>query len=189
MKIEVIESTPLFLRFKLSGADLSVANTIRRIAINSVPAFAVDSVTFYENGSSMFDEYIAHRVGLVPLVTPGKGYDEKDEILFTLSAEGPSTIYSKDLKSNDKSVKVANDNIPIMKLAAGQTLRLDGKAIMGTGSKSAKFQAGLASYKVLSDDSYEFYIETFGQMPPAEILSRALSIISDNVKEVYKELK
>ncbi len=189
MKIEVIESTPQSLRFKLSGADLSVANALRRIAINSVQSFAVDSVTFYENGTSMFDEYIAHRIGLVPLVTPGKGYDEKDEILFNLSAEGPTTVYSKDIKSNDKSVKVANENIPIMKLAAGQTLRLDGKAVMGSGSKSSKFQPGLVTYKALSEDTYEFYIETFGQMPPTEILSRALSIISDDVKEVYKELK
>ena len=137
----------------------------------------------------MFDEYIAHRVGLVPLVTPGKGYDEKDEILFSLAAEGPVTVYSKDLKSSEKSVKVANEKIPIMKLAQGQTLRLDGKAILGTGSKSSKFQPGLITYKQLNHNEFEFYIETFGQMSPADILSRALNIINDNVKEVYKELK
>jgi DNA-directed RNA polymerase subunit D len=189
MKITVMESTPMSLRFRLSGAGFGVANAIRRSAINSVGSFAIDSVTFYENSTSMFDEYIAHRIGLVPLVTPSKGYDEKDEILFSLSAEGPVTVYSKDLKSTDKSVKVANENIPIMKLAQGQVLRLDGKAILGVGSRSSKFQPGLVTYKQLGDNEFEFYIETFGQMPPAEILSRTLSIISENVKEVRKELK
>lgn len=189
MKITVIESTPMSLRFKLSGASFSVANALRRAAISRVNSFAIDSVTFYENSTSMFDEYIAHRIGLVPLLTPGRGYDEKDEILFSLNAEGPVTVYSKSLTSSDKSVRVANEKIPIMKLAAGQVLRLDGKAILGSGARSAKFQPGIVTYKQLNEKDFEFYIETFGQMPPAEILSRALGIISDNVKEVYKELK
>ena len=189
VKLEDIEITPSHLRFRLSGANYSVANTIRRAASGSVSSFAVDSVTFYENTTSMFDEYIAHRIGLVPLTTPAKGYDEKDEILFTLGAEGPATVYSKDLKSDDKSVKVANERIPLMKLAAGQSLRLDGKAVMGSGARSSKFQPGLITYKGISDSEFEFYIETFGQMPPAEILAKALGIISDSLKEVYKELK
>jgi DNA-directed RNA polymerase subunit D len=156
--------------------------------INSVACFAIDSVTLYENSSTMFDEYISHRVGMVPILTP-KGYDEKDEILFTLDSEGPGIILSKELKSTDKGVKVANDNIPIIKLSEGQKLRLDGKAILRTTKKSAKFQAGLITYKAINDKEFDFYVESFGQMPPTEILERALNIISSNVKEVYKELK
>ena len=188
MKIDIIENTPTSIRFKLSGANFSTANAIRRTAISRVPTFAIDSVTFYENSSAMFDEYIAHRIGLIPLATP-KGYDEKDEILFTLSAEGPTTVYSSDLKANDKEVKAVNGKIPIMKLALGQTIRLDGKAVMRDANTSPKFQPGLVTYKALSDKEFDFYIETFGQMSPAEILARALSIISDNVKEIHKELK
>ncbi len=189
MKITVIENTQASLRFKLSDASISSANAIRRAGIAGVASFAIDNVTFYENTTSMFDEYIAHRIGLVPLATPAKGYGDKDEILFTLAAEGPGTVYSKDLKSSDKSVKVANEKIPLMKLGEGQSLRLDGKAVLGTGARSSKFQPGLVTYKALSDTEFEFYIETFGQMPPSDILSRALGIISDGVKETYKELK
>ena len=189
MKISVIESTPAVLRFKLSGADYNLANTIRRVAANTVQSFAIDKITFYENSSPMFDEYIAHRIGLVPLNTPAKGYDEKDQIVFSLTAEGPATVYSKELKSSDKSIKVVNDKIPLIKLAEGQTLRLEANAIMGPGSRSAKFQPGIITYKPLTDTDFEFYIETFGQMSPTEILSRALNIITDNVKEIHKELK
>ena len=189
MKINVTENTPLYIRFKISGANYNLANAIRRLAINTVKCFAIDKVTFYENSSPMFDEYIAHRIGLVPLISPAKGYDDQDQISFSLSGEGPGTIYSKDLKSSDKGVKVANEKIPIIKLAEGQSIKLDAKAVLGSGQRSAKFQPCLATYKALSDAEFEFYIETFGQMPPAEILSRTLSIITANVKEVEKQIK
>lgn len=188
MKLSVLENTPKVFSFKLEKASINIANALRRIAINSVACYAIDSVTFYENSSAIFDEYIAHRIGLVPLITPN-GYDEKDEILFKLEAEGPTTVYSKELESNDKSVKVANDQIPIIKLATGQKLRLDGKAILSKALKSAKFQPGIVTYKMLDESTFEFYVESFGQHPAAEIISKALGIISNDVKEVYKELK
>jgi DNA-directed RNA polymerase subunit D len=136
----------------------------------------------------MFDEYIAHRIGLVPILTP-KDYDEKDEIVFSLEAEGPGTVYSKEMKSSDKSVKVANDAIPIIKLAEGQRIRVDGKAVMGNGKRSAKFQPGIVSYKTKNGTDYEFYFESFGQMNANEIMKRALDIISSGLKDVHKELK
>ncbi|MDE1860828.1 MAG: DNA-directed RNA polymerase subunit D [Candidatus Micrarchaeota archaeon] len=177
------------MRFKISGTNYQLANTIRRTMISAVECFAIDSVTMYENSSAIFDEYIAHRVGLVPLKTPSD-YTEKDEVMFSLNVEGPATAYSKDLKSNDNAVVVANGNIPIIKLAEGQKVRLEGKAILRSSSaRSSKFQPGLITYKPLNDTDFEFYIETFGQMTPMEILNRALSIINSHLKEVYKELK
>ncbi|MCL5675140.1 MAG: DNA-directed RNA polymerase subunit D [Candidatus Marsarchaeota archaeon] len=189
MKFTVLEDTPLTYRFKISDTSYNFANALRRVAISSVGCLAIDKVTFYENTSSIFDEYIAHRIGLVPILTPSN-YDEKDEVIFSLSAEGPVTVYSKDLKSADKSAKVANENIPIMKLAEGQSLRLEGKAILGVGSKSSKFQPGIISYKSMDNESeFEFFVESYGQMPAHEIIKRALNIISSSVKEVHKELK
>ncbi len=189
MKVDVIENTPGSVRFILKGSGFNFANALRRVVMNSVECFAVDSVTFYENSTAMFDEYIAHRIGMLPILTP-KGYNEKDEILFSLTAEGPSIVYSKDMVGSDKYVKVANDNIPIIKLSTGQKLRLDAKAIMNKGSKSAKFQPGLATYKANEKgDEFEFYIETFGQMQAMEILTRALEVIKNEVKDISKELK
>ena len=189
MKVNFIENTPAALRFKISGVGSTFANSLRRIALNSVDCFAIDKVTFYENTSSMFDEYIAHRVGLIPIITP-EGYDEKDEILFHLEAEGPRTIYSKDLEETDKKVKVANKDIPIIKLSEGQKLRIDCKAILGNSMKSSKFQPGLVTFTSNEDDSeFEFYIESFGQMSAKEILNRSLDIINSGLKATQKELK
>ncbi len=188
MKLTVTENTPRALRFKLEGVSIGFANAVRRVAINSIECFAIDSVTFYENSSAIFDEYIAHRIGLVPITTPN-GYTKEDQILFKLEAEGPCTVYSKDLESNDKEVKVANEKIPIIKLASGQKLRLDGKAALGTASRSSKFQPGLVTYKMPEEGVFEFQVESFGQMSSNEIIAKTLSIITNDVKEVRKKLE
>lgn len=188
MKVSVIENSPRVMRVDVSGSSYGVANAIRRVAIGGIGCFAVDSVTFYENTSAIFDEYIAHRIGLVPILTP-KDYDEKDEVVFSLEAEGPATVYSKEMKSSDKNVKIANGDIPIIKLAEGQRIRVDGKAVVGTGNRSAKFQPGIVSYKTKNGKDFEFYFESFGQMPANEIMRRALDIISSGLKDVHKELK
>ena len=189
MKVNILENTDNIVRFRLDEVSHTFANALRRLTITSVECFAVDTVTFYENSSAMFDEYIAHRIGLIPITTP-KGYDEKDEILFSLEASGPCTIYSKDLKSSDKNVQVANENIPIMKLAEGQNLRVDAKAIMSNAKRSSKFQPGIITYnEVEGGKGFEFYVESFGQMPAIDIVTRALGITSNDIKEVHKELK
>src|SRR5271155_100812 len=188
MKLTILETNEESIKFKLSDTNYSFANGLRRAMINEVGTLAIDTVTFYDNSSAMFDEYIAHRIGLIPIVTP-KDYDSKDEVVFSLSAEGPGIIYSKDLISTSKGVKVANEKLPIIKLAEGQKLKIDCKAVFKTASKSSKFQPGLVTYKAVDDKDFEFYVETFGQMPSVEIVHRALNIISNNVKEVYKEIK
>jgi DNA-directed RNA polymerase subunit D len=189
VKINVLESKPFAMKVRISGVTFNFANALRRSAMSSVPTMAIDTVTFYENTSAMFDEYIAHRLGLIPLTTP-KGLTDGEEVLLSLAEEGPKTVYSKDLKSSDKDVKVANERIPVIKLAEGQVIRIDAKAVLGRGSKSSKFQPGLATYKANEQgDEFEIYIESFGQITAPEILSRALDTISTSVKEIGNELK
>jgi len=189
MKIESLEENNKVYRFALKDATNSYANALRRVAINHVKTFAIESITFYENSSAMFDEYIAHRLGLIPIKTPSSGYSDEDEILFTLEAEGPKTVYSNELAGKDKEVKVANDAIPIIKLAQEQKIRVDCKAVMGNGIKHAKFQPGIVTFDQVNDNTFNFYVETFGQMPPKEIINKAFSAIKDELKEVEKEVK
>jgi DNA-directed RNA polymerase subunit D len=189
MKIESLEENNKVYRFVLKDATNSYANALRRVATNHVKCFAIDTVTFYENSSAIFDEYIAHRIGLVPIKTPSSGYSDEDEVLFTLEAEGPKTVYSGELEAKDKDVKVANEKIPLIKLAAEQKIRIDCKAVLGSGSRHAKFQPGLITYDQANDSTFNFYVETFGQMPPKEIINKAFSAIKDELKEVEKEVK
>jgi len=67
--IDVLESQPSKIRLRLKGVDRAYANAIRRIAISQVPTMAIDDVVILENSSVMFDELVAHRLGLIPLKT------------------------------------------------------------------------------------------------------------------------
>ena len=75
MQIEVVDvakhqhSAGETLTFKLKNADSSLANGLRRVLLAEIPTLAIDSVTVSQNSSVLPDEMIAHRLGLVPLLS------------------------------------------------------------------------------------------------------------------------
>jgi DNA-directed RNA polymerase II subunit RPB3 len=74
-KIEILSLYSNEIKFILSETDTSVANTLRRIMIAEVPTLAIDLVEFHENTTVLNDEYIAHRLGLIPIkyIDPATG--------------------------------------------------------------------------------------------------------------------
>lgn len=68
-KLEITEKSRFELKFVLSNTDVSMANALRRVMIAEVPTMAIDLVTVEENTSALHDEYIVHRLGLVPLAS------------------------------------------------------------------------------------------------------------------------
>lgn len=73
-KLAITENSRHTMRFTLSETDVSVANAIRRTMIAEVPTMAIDLVTVYENTSALADEYIVHRLGLIPLKSENIDY-------------------------------------------------------------------------------------------------------------------
>lgn len=70
-KIEIQELRDDFIKFELSETDASVANAIRRVMISEVPTLAIDLVSIEVNTSVMTDEFLAHRLGMIPLYFDG----------------------------------------------------------------------------------------------------------------------
>ncbi|GFZ49328.1 DNA-directed RNA polymerase II subunit RPB3 [Saitozyma sp. JCM 24511] len=55
--------------FHLSGVETAYANSLRRTMMADVPTIAIDQVLFLQNTSPLPDEMLAHRLGLVPLIS------------------------------------------------------------------------------------------------------------------------
>lgn len=67
IEIVKISEDSLYLEFYLYNVDLSFANALRRIILAEIPTMAIDIVNIKSNTSALFDEFISHRLGLIPL--------------------------------------------------------------------------------------------------------------------------
>jgi len=126
---------------------------------------AIEDVIMIENTSVLYDEVVAHRLGLIPLKTDLDAFvlpedcDCKSELgcskcraSFTLEAEAasePVMVYASDLKAESEVVPVSG-SIPIVKLGPAQKLRLELYARLGRGIEHAKWQpVSACAYKYL----------------------------------------
>jgi DNA-directed RNA polymerase subunit D len=189
------------LVFELSGAEINYANTLRRLFMSEVPVMAIEDVELRKNDSGLYDEMIAHRLGLIPFKTDLKSYNLPGEckckgagcsqcqLKMTLKAKGPCTVYASDIKTKDPKIKSVYPKTPIVKLLDGQELELEAVAVLGLGKAHAKWSPCLAYYKELVDikiekqpDNKEEIIE---QCPPRifEMKNDKLEIDKDKVND------
>ncbi|KAK1754607.1 RNA polymerase [Echria macrotheca] len=69
--IKISQADSVRTKFELSNTDLSFANSLRRVMLAEIPTLAIDLVQIEENSSVLADEFIAHRLGLIPLNAEG----------------------------------------------------------------------------------------------------------------------
>ena len=69
MEIELKSQSDDEIVFIVRDAEVPFVNAIRRVAMVNVPKIAIEDVNIIRNDSAMFNEVLAHRLGLTPLVS------------------------------------------------------------------------------------------------------------------------
>ena len=248
------------ISFILKGANAPLANLLRRTVLEEVAVMAIEEVEFRKNSSILYDEIIAHRLGLLPLSTDLKSYNLKEkcnckgkgcsrcQLKMTLKAKGPSVVYASDIRTRDAAIKPVYPKMPVVKLLKGQELELEATAILGKGKEHVKWSPGLIYYKYKPSieivkkcenpekvvkscplkiyeikneeiiinkdnllkchlcgacietsngaikvtevkDEFIFYIESWGQLTPKEIMAEAFGIIDQKLDDFNDKLK
>uniref|UniRef100_A0A6B2LCN6 DNA-directed RNA polymerase II subunit RPB3 n=1 Tax=Arcella intermedia TaxID=1963864 RepID=A0A6B2LCN6_9EUKA len=145
----------------MKNVDTSMANAIRRVILAEVPTMAIDLVEIEQNTSCLHDEFIAHRLGLVPLISTNvDDYSYSRECSCTSTCDRCSVEYRLNVKCDeDKGRTVTSrdlmvvgnalvkpifyddltNSIVIVKLRKNQELSLRAIAKKGVGKEHAKW--------------------------------------------------
>ena len=190
--IQVLTSDDRKISVKLKGVSSHYANALRRICLNGIPVFAIDTVDIIENSSVLPDEGIAHTLGLIPLKTELDGADESNSrvmlVLDSEATENTKVVTSAELESKDQVVKPVSNQIPIIHLAPGQRIKLEAYARLGRGTEHSKWNS--ANVSILTntdkDDEYVLTIETAGSLEPRQIVMAGIEELSKRLEE-FKE--
>ena len=186
MSLQVIDQNEQKISVKLQGMPLQYANALRRICLNGVPIFAIDTVDILENSSILADEGIAHRLGLIPIKTEFSSIDsniESDKVMLTLDSGDTTetrTIFSGDIQSQDNVIKPISEKIPIVTLAPNQKIKFEAHARLGRGTEHAKWNsANIATLtETDKDDEHILTVETTGALEPKYIILASINELS-----------
>jgi DNA-directed RNA polymerase subunit D len=168
--VAIRELKPRSVRLEISETTASQVNAIRRTLLADVPKLAIDDVEFhlgpirdeasgkdYDSSTSMFDEAVALRLGLLPIPTDLGEFRKKSEctcagagcvhcqVMYSIDKKGPCTVYAKDLVPlGDSSLAILEPEVPIVRLGARQALLAYATAVVGTAREHAKWQVAQA---------------------------------------------
>jgi DNA-directed RNA polymerase subunit D len=213
MMFKELNSTENELHLLFENTTEEFMNILRRAASYNIDTFAIEDVYFKSNNSVMYDELIAHRLGLLVIkADPAIKSLDDPKIEFKLEKTGPHTVRAKDIEIVGEGVEFVNPHAPIIMLSKNQNLEFTAVAKIGNGKEHMKWSPGNIYYfhypknakgnesldelrkmidsqkidKFKKDlDNFIFVIESWGQMTPKEVLSEALAKVQASL-DAYK---
>ena len=174
-------------KFTVRG-DINIANALRRALLSDIVIIAPKDVIIRENTSCMPDEYIAHRIGLVPFKHVGIDTTNLNDAVASIKVHGRDVLCS-DIVSNH--FLPCRQGI-IMSMTSTQTLNLDIKFEENNASKHSRFlPIGPIAYKQMSHNEVEIAFSSITNESPIVYLRSALASLQTRIAQTktYVQLK
>lgn len=158
MKLKILKNNKENLFIEVSEVSRAFMNSFRRIILEEIPTMAIEDVEFYKNDSVLYDEIIAHRLGLIPLKTDLSSYVlaqecscggvgcAKCQVSLTLSRKGVD-VKASDMESQDPAIVPVFPDTLITKLTNEQAIELISYARLGKGKEHAKWAPGFVYFR------------------------------------------
>lgn len=167
--------------FEIHNIDLSIVNGIRRIIMTDVPNVGAigekidkeePTVNVKYNSGALHDEFIIHRIGLIPICLSADEIEnyEDNSLVLELNVNNTSnkmfdvrtnnfTARMNGVDINDKKLrdlfppnKVSNENILITRLRPGEHLHLTSNIVKRRGRDNASFNpVSLVNFSYIQD--------------------------------------
>lgn len=159
--------------------DFSTANAIRRSLISDIATFSAYKVIIKTNTSCQTDEYIAHRIGMIPFLP--KEDTDTDSDLHVSVTKSNSTLMTTDLNGN----MFSKYNVPIIKLIEGQTIDIEVLFDKNTGQHHARYSpVSAVEFNVNNNNSIELAFESINGEDPIAHLQKCLQTIVERLQHV-----
>lgn len=165
--------------FEINDASVAYVNTLRRLCMKHVPTMAIDTIEVHQNDSGLFDEILAHRLGLIALNTepgtfnmaePDAEKSAATHAEFALDVQGPLTVRAEHLEPENETVAPVHEDSVIVELLEDQSISLIATARLGTGDEHSKYDPCLASYyykpNITVDNSVDNLNDKLDELPP-----------------------
>ena len=169
---EIIDIEEETCSFMLKNCSTRVANELRKIIYSEIPTMAIELVEIERNSSFLSDEFLAHRLSLIPLISSYSDNllfshncicDEKcqrcsvDFEIDVVCTSNRKNITTEHLITKSKDILpydiLNDDKIIINQLKKGQEIKLVATAKKGIGKYNSKW----APVSVISFSQVEKY--------------------------------
>lgn len=171
MKEDVIGAKRRELKISVRDVPLCLMSALRRCVMRDVQTLGVQSVRIIENHTNFWDEYVAHRIALLPY--------EGSPSVVTLHIIGTQdvahSVYSDAITGRD--AKCAVTMAPIITLLKDQSVHLQATLTMASGKQHARFMPGLCWLTEEEGDVTTLHIEARDGVDAIETLRDALSAV------------
>ncbi|MCE4600730.1 MAG: DNA-directed RNA polymerase subunit D [Desulfurococcales archaeon] len=163
--VNVVKYSDKEIQLLFTEYPVVLVNALRRLSLSDVPSLAVDFVYVYDNSSSVFDEILAHRLGMLvfesdealdKLGSPEacKDSNEEDEkcyvklVLNTGVDEGEKQgrfVTASEISVNSNFTRILYPETPLLYLIPGQRVHVVAYARLGRGKEHAKWSPASAA--------------------------------------------